>query len=365
MIATKDGGYIMVGEISYTDTDFTIHYGSWADPDIAVLKVDSNGNKVWSKVIGGSLGANGTTIISAPGNGCYIVGTTSSNDYDCTGNHGGDDVYVVRLDSNGNIVWHDDIGGSGGDQGNYAFTDDKGGVIIAGASNSLDGDRTVFPSYGCPVWALEVDSNKHIIWNNCFGGGGSNCYPNAVCKSTDGSIWIAGVSTLKGGQVDTAYGKDDALFIHIDSGGNFINAKVLGSDLSDRGMMVYPLSNGNVIVGGFYDTAGGTFSKIIWYNGSDAFLTIFAPWSTGVSKIKILKNIIEVYPNPSTDEIIISAKQIGNYDVIITNVLGEEIYKSNLIDKIKVKVKEWRKTIYYVEVINEDGNKEIQKLIVQ
>jgi len=71
-----------------------------------------------------------------------------------------------------------------------------------------------------------------------MGGGGSNCYPKAICKATDGSIWIAAVSTLIGGQVDTQYGGDDAWFLHISDTGNVINAKVLGSDQDDRGMMV-------------------------------------------------------------------------------------------------------------------------------
>jgi len=172
MMATNDGGYIMVGEFYYTNTDFPIHYGSSMDEDIAVIKVDSNGNKVWSKVIGGSSIDLPVSVMLGPGDGCYIAGTTLSNDYDCTGNHGGDDVYLVRLDNNGNIVWHNDIGGSGGDQGNYAYPDGVGGVVIAGASNSPDGDRTHFPSYGCPVWAMQVDSNSNILWNNCYGGGG-------------------------------------------------------------------------------------------------------------------------------------------------------------------------------------------------
>jgi len=183
MMATQDGGYIVVGEVYYTNSDFPIHYGSSMDEDIAVIKVDSNGNKVWSEVIGGSSIDLPVSVIPAPGDGCYIVGTTLSNDHDCTGNHGGDDVYLVRLDYNGNIVWHNDIGGSGGDQGNYAATDGAGGVVIAGASNSPDGDRTHFPSYGCPVWALQVDSNNNILWNNCYGGGGQQLLPQCNMQS--------------------------------------------------------------------------------------------------------------------------------------------------------------------------------------
>ena len=368
MISTDDGGYIMMGETNYADTDFTIHYGSWMDDDIAVIKLDSNGNKVWSKVIGGSAEDAALSIVKAPGDGCYILGTTLSTDYDCIGNHGGDDIYLARLDKDGNFIWHHLIGGSGGENGSCAFADRKGGIIIAGASNSLDGDRTVFPSYGCPIWALQVDSNNHILWNNCYGGGGLNCYANAICKGIDGSIWIAGVSTLKGGQVDTGYGTDDAFFLHTDSGGNVINAKVLGSSQVDRGMMVYPLSNGNIIAGGFYEAAGGTFPNIYYGipgSSSDAFLTIFEPWSTGIKHVISENDLIEIYPNPTDKQVTIEFLQKNNYTIIITDVLGQIVYQASFIGKTNIVVNEWRRGLYYVQVISDNGFKTLKKLLVE
>ncbi len=365
MIATNDGGYIMCGQTSYTNSDFPVHYGSWMDEDIAVIKVDSNGNKVWSEVIGGTLGINFSSLVAGPENGCYIVGTTFSDDYDCIGNHGGDDVYLVRLDGNGNILWHDDIGGSGGDQGNCAVADGKGGVIIAGASNSLNGDRTVFPSFGCPIWALEVDSNEHILWDNCYGGGGNDCWPNAICKATDGSIWIAGVSSTQGAEVDTNYGLDDAWFVHTDDTGNLLNTKVLGSSSDDAGMMVYPLSNSNVIAGGFSGANDGSFSYIPWNGYMNSFLTIFEPHSTKVTTISMLNNSIKFYPNPTNEQVTIESGQKGNYEVVITDLLGMNMFKSNFHDELQIQVKGWQAGIYFVQVISESGYQEIQKLIVQ
>jgi hypothetical protein len=111
MTATDDGGYLMAGASYYTDTNVSIHYGSFMDADIFVLKVDSIGNKVWGKVIGGTGDESVWSIIPAPADGCYLVGETTSSDFDCTGNHGGTDVYLARLDCKGNILWHNDLGG--------------------------------------------------------------------------------------------------------------------------------------------------------------------------------------------------------------------------------------------------------------
>jgi hypothetical protein len=140
MIATSDGGYIIVGGVYYSDTNFTVHNSGSFHADIGVLKLDSLGNKIWSKAIGGTLDEASAKVLESQG-GYYIVGRTNSDDSDCTGYHGGgNDVYIVRLDLNGNILWHHDLGGSSVETGDYACLDGNGGVLIAATSNSSDGD---------------------------------------------------------------------------------------------------------------------------------------------------------------------------------------------------------------------------------
>jgi type IX secretion system substrate protein len=366
MMATDDGGYIIAGESSYVDTNSTIHYGSFTEADIFVMKVDGAGNKVWGKVIGGTGDDNVYSVIAAPNAGCYIVGGTTSNDYDCTGNHGIADVYLARLDSDGNLLWHRDLGGKGADNGHYGYTDGKGGVIIAAVTGSADGDVTYHIGTGAGenIWVLNVDSSNNILWNNCYGGGG-DCYPNSICKAADGSIWVAGVSSLKYGEMDTAYGGYDAWFVHADSGGNFINAKVIGSHLDDRGMMIYPLSNGNVIAGGFYDTLG-IAAPDTYYGSDDAFLAVFAPWNqTGVKVLLPINNEVRIYPNPTIEEVTIEVEQRGNYTVAIANLIGKTIYQSNLNGTIQIRVRGWPRGMYFVLVSSEDGFKTTKKLMVE
>ncbi len=362
MIATSDGGYVMTGRVYYTDTNFTVHYGSWMDEDIAVIKVDSNGNKVWSKVIGGSSPDIVGSVVNAPDDGCYLIGTTVSTDHDFASNHGGNDGFLVRLDTIGNIIWTDCIGGTEGDGLNCGFADGKGGVILAGTSNSLDGDRTHFPSYGCPVWVLEVDSNKNVLWNNCYGGGGGDCYDNSICKAVDGSIWVACLSTTKGGQVDTQYGRDDAWFLHIDSVGDFLNSKVLGSHMDDVGMMVYPLSNGDVIAGGFYGVNDGSFNSM-HFASANAFLTVFAPSDdrTIVPEINLDEHNIHCSPNPATTSLTITSSDKIN-SVTISNLIEQAVYSNYYhSEEVQVDVSRLPVGMYIVRI----NGIEVRKFIKQ
>jgi len=368
MIATEDAGYIMAGEINYTDTDFPTHYGSFMNADIGVLKFDSLGNKVWSKVIGGTGDERCRAVINGPNNGCYVIGNTPSNDYDCIGNHGGSsgstDMYVARLDNNGNILWHHDLGGTGYDGGDGGYPDGNGGIIVTGSSGSNDGDVThQINTGGYNIWVVDLDSNNNIIWNNCFGGGGQE-FSTSVCKAVDGTIWIAGQSEIKGGEVDTAYGGEDAWMVHADNTGNFMSAKVLGSHRQDVGEMIYPLSNGNIIAGGYYDTTGGVFPLISW-SGGGTFLTVFGPWPESVQQINAINDTVSIYPNPTNNILTVEAKERDNYTVNVTDILGRTIYTTSLMDKIQIPVNDWQAGMYYVQVVSENGFKNVQKLMVK
>ena len=200
-----------------------------------------------------------------------------------------------------------------------------------------------------------------------YGNGGAES-PNAICKATDGSIWIGGVSGTKGGEIDTAYGNTDAWFVHTDGVGNFLNAKVLGGSGQDRGLMIYPLSNDNIIAGGYYSKNDGAFSALESYSSvlaADAFLVVFAPWPESVQQINALNTTVKIYPNPATEFVTLEALQKDNYNILITDVLGRTVYRTNLKDKIQINVYGWQAGMYYVHVARDDGYSSVQKLIVR
>ena len=146
IIATSDGGYIMTGAFLYADTNFTIHYGSWMNADIGIMKLDSQGNKLWSTALGGNSDDVPTKVVEGYNQSCFVLGRTRSDDFDCTGNHGDSsgswDGYTARLDKDGHLLWHRDLGGTGYDFCNYGVPDGKGGVIVGATSGSHDGDET-------------------------------------------------------------------------------------------------------------------------------------------------------------------------------------------------------------------------------
>lgn len=139
---TSDGGYIVAGLSNSNDGDVIgVHggYESW------IVKLTSVGMTEWQKSLGGS-GNDGASSIAPTSDGGYIVaGGSQSNDGDVTGHHGSSDsidYWVVKLTSAGMIEWQKSLGGTGYDYAISIAPTSNGEYIVAGGSKSTDGDGT-------------------------------------------------------------------------------------------------------------------------------------------------------------------------------------------------------------------------------
>jgi len=348
---TKDGGYAIVGTTLRTDMNFPVHYGSWMYEDIAIIKLDSMGNKEWSKVYGGSQEDIPVKILETSQEDFYIIAGIASNDHDFPKPLGGQsDILLLKLDSSGNQLWHRNLGGSKYEGAGYACSNGKDGVIIVGQTESTDGDvhHSIKP---WNIWAVEVDSSNIIVWDNCYGGG-SYEYPRSICKATDGSIWIAAISDKAGNQVFPSYGGGDAFFVHADSMGNFLSAKVMGSTGfgKDEAWMVNPLPDGKVIVGGFYGKNDGAFASLPSFSTAiyaDAFLAIFSPWTTFVNETESNQKLFTLYPNPVQGILHVEVKNNDLYVLTIQDNAGKQIYQYQGKGSQEIDTKSWAKGIYH------------------
>ncbi len=366
MTATNDGGYIMFGIANNIDTNVTTHVGGVLSEDLWVLKLDSNGYKVWSKVYGGTQNEEAVSVIPAPRGGSYIYGYTFSNDYDCTGNHGGVDGYLARLDSNGNMMWHHCLGGTGNEAYGAMVSNRKNGVLIANAASSPDGEVHHYHG-GDDFWVLEADSNGTILWDNCYGGTGIED-PNSICKAKDGTIWIAGSSSRKNGDVYANNGNIDAWVVHTDSAGNLLNSRVIGSSAEDKAQVIYPLLNNNVIVGGYYSAAGTSGEQLpsIFYGYMDIFLAELSPEPEAVYEIPFA-DAVALFPNPVSDILNIKLVHPSKLEVCVIDLLGRQWYHASPLNnqKVQIAVKDWPRGLYVVKIESEDGYQVEKKVVIQ
>ncbi|TYO92688.1 hypothetical protein LX74_01650 [Elizabethkingia miricola] len=164
IIEDSQGNLLVIGESESTNGDIEKNNG---DFDIFLIKINRDGNIIWSKNYGGS-GYEGisqdNTIVEAANGNFIFVGYTSSSDFNVSNNNGGYDVWVSKIDSNGNLIKQKTLGGSNDDFGRKIIKLNNN-FIITLKSNSSNND---FAQIG--NWIASIDAELNIIWKKSTQG---------------------------------------------------------------------------------------------------------------------------------------------------------------------------------------------------
>jgi len=242
---TSDGGYIVAGISESNDFDVSGNHGWY---DYWIVKLYSSGGIEWQRSLGGSNGDYANSIQQTSDAGYIVAGYSASNDSDVSGNHGGLDYWVVKLNSSGNLEWQRSLGGSLND---YAYSIDQtsdGGYIITGESASNDGD--VSGNNGSiDYWIVKLDSSGEIEWQRSLGGSFDDV-AESIQQTSDGGFIVAGYSASNDGDVNGNHGNGDYWVVKLDSSGSIVWQRSIGGSSYDWAYSVCQTNDDGYIVAG-------------------------------------------------------------------------------------------------------------------
>ena len=192
------------------DGDVTDHHGATNTSDYWIAELDSLGNLVWSKSLGGSNNDEGYSLSVTNDGGFIVAGYTRSTDGDVIGKHGGDDYWVVKINVGGGIQWQKCLGGSYDDIAYSIEQTADRGYIVAGASCSADGDITNHfgPVTKNDYWVVKLDSNGTVKWQKSMGGADSE-RSNFIHQCSDGGYITGGYTWSNNGDIMGNHGDSD------------------------------------------------------------------------------------------------------------------------------------------------------------
>jgi hypothetical protein len=142
------------------------HSGFAGTQDYWILSLDKNGNIIWNKLLGGSGNDFAYSIQQTTDGGSIVAGYSfSSANGDVTNvNHGSSDYWIVKLNEAGDITWNKLIGGSGSDEAHCIHQTADGGYIVAGFSNSsFNGDVTGGNHGSDDIWIIKLGNNGFLF----------------------------------------------------------------------------------------------------------------------------------------------------------------------------------------------------------
>ncbi len=238
--ATFDHGYIMAGYSHSSTGDLTSNQAGF---DYWVVKLDSVGVIKWQTSIGGERHDRAYSIIQTADSGYVVTGGSASFKglayVDA-------DVYTVKLDRNGKIVWQNIFRGSQDEEGNSVIQTADGGYAVAGYTYSSDGD--IVNKRGS-LLVLKLTANGTLQWQKTYGGTGIDV-ANSIIQTKTGELLVAGKTSSIDNDVTNNHGKSDYWLLKLDTAGNMIWQKTYGGTEDDFAYDVKQTREGGYILSG-------------------------------------------------------------------------------------------------------------------
>lgn len=366
--------------------DTTTLNNSTASIDIFLAKLDAAGNVLWARSGGGTNTEEVSGIAVDAGGNCLITGRFSSATATfgttvLTNSSFNDDMYLVKYDPAGNVVWARSNNGWDDDAGNAVAVDAGGNSYLAGYFRSdtiFFGSTMLVNAYGTnDMFFVKYDASGNVVWAKKIDGNDSDV-GSSVSVDTYGNIFFAGnfsSATLSVGpftvnNANTSGGSLDAMLAKYDPAGNVLWVKGIGASASDGAASV-DVNTSNVC---FF---AGSFTSLALAFGQDTLINPFNPSSgadydiflakledvTGINNASENTNMFLLFPNPS-DGIVFVHSNSSEGELAVCNVAGEIVFQTRINASVStLDLSAQANGIYFIKVKNETGCS-VQKIIL-
>jgi hypothetical protein len=221
---TTDGGYIALGYSANTVNSISCGY---------LLKIDANGNNLWTKKFFDTGDTEGSNIQTTTDGGYIIVGNTN------TFGAGNYDIYLIKTNKTGSILWKKTYGGADYDQGSSVLQTSDGGYAVLGVTQS-------FGAGGRDIYLIKTNSKGDTLWTRTYGGTDYE-QGNSIQQTSDGGYIIGGYTISFG-----VGGQGASYLIKTDSIGEILWTKAYISTYSNNTNSIKLTNDGGYILAGYY-----------------------------------------------------------------------------------------------------------------
>ena len=251
-IETTDGGFLFVGDsqsgISGSKTEERLGFN-----DIWLIKINALGELEWERTLGGDGKELGLYVLEVEDENIMVFGSSDSDiSGNKTENAIGEfDFWLIKLDRFGTILWDKTIGGNHFEAPFAAHQTLDGDFIIIGNSESdISGDKTE-PNVGSSdLWMIKTDADGNVLWDRTYGGSDIDNTSSYLLPASDGSYVLSALSysPVSGNKTDGIRGDGDCWIIKVNADGDVLWDKTIGGDETDIPVRVVNSPDGGYLL---------------------------------------------------------------------------------------------------------------------
>jgi hypothetical protein len=275
-----------------------IHFGNTSlgntgGSDIFILKSDAAGNVIWAESAGGTDDDAGYGIATDPKGNVFVAGHFKSGSIRfgphtlTNAGNGATDIFIVKYDQHGNVVWARSAGGIMPEDASGITTDAVGNVLVTGSfrSTTIDfGGKVLTNKGGHDTYLVKYDPAGNVLWARSADARGVD-YGRAVGCDAGGNVYACGVfnsdSISFGALMLRRKGFNDIFLVKYDATGNAVWARSAASIDNESVHSIVVDGNGNpIITGSFYGNSLKMENAILYNHGygpSDLFVVKYDP----------------------------------------------------------------------------------------
>jgi hypothetical protein len=277
IVLLEDGGVVIAG---YTTSLEGTFFSSHGQEDFLVARFDEDLELVWWKAYGGSKRDVAQALTATRDGGFVLAGLTESSDGDVTGNKGLGDFWVISVSSTGEFEWQKTLGGSGQDYAYDVAETPEGNILVAGYTRSDNGDVLGY-DWGEDFWIIELGRDGELLRQWLAGGYRSEDCAKSIAIGDDGSIYVVGYYAFRDCNISCNYVEEQTSVLKIGSDGVIQWFNQYGDYWPEAGIDLLVADNGNIVVVGEEEAGVSLFTSGL--GGKDFWIAYISPDGTEIS----------------------------------------------------------------------------------
>jgi hypothetical protein len=347
----------------------------WSKSHVTLMKIDTNGTVLWQKDYGpNGKHSYGWGVVETPTHGFLISGYRSNGTNINPPFNDEDDYLAIKTDSAGNAIWSKYYGTLHNEDAGLGIVKCKnGGYYLLGTTDSFN---ILYPTYYSEfIKIIKIDENGILIWTNKYGVYSSNQGIRNGYQLYDGSIVSYGL------YIDSTNNKLNALLLKIDSLGNqkWLRSYTYPSAKINPWALTH-CPDGGFLMSGFvnYDIVQPADGWLLKVDSFGCLVGGCEQWDEVIEIETTNNEQLVVYPNPATNQIIISCDDIYTITQLqIIDILGKVVLESKIANldepsfnnkatsTKEVTIASINKGIYIVQAIFKNGKSKTVKFVKQ